>query len=113
MSFPIGNQYTPVPFYPPFQFYPQYNPFQQQNFCQPETTPLLIPSLAEFLKEIDNKENTNNYYQDFLKEFETQQISVRHLNKLTDEEYIQCGVKTIGARKTIREYAEKYKQLNF
>ncbi|RHZ60639.1 hypothetical protein Glove_351g4 [Diversispora epigaea] len=70
MTFSLGNQYTSVLFYSPFQFYSQYNPFQQQNFCQPETS-LLIPSLAEFLKEIDNKENTNNYYQNFLKEFET------------------------------------------
>jgi hypothetical protein len=112
MTFPIGNQYTSLPFYPSYQFYPQYIPFQQQNFLQPKMTPLLIPSLAEFLKEIDSKENTNNYYQNFLKEFEAQQISVYYLSKLTDEEYIQCGVNTIGARRTIREYAEKYKRSN-
>ncbi|CAG8620894.1 7512_t:CDS:1, partial [Racocetra fulgida] len=54
-----------------------------------------LPTMADLLKEIDEKKKTNNFYQNLLNEFELQQISVRHLSKLSDEEFKQCGVNTI------------------
>ncbi|CAG8710100.1 14094_t:CDS:1, partial [Racocetra fulgida] len=38
--------------------------------------------------------------------FEKQQISVKHLGRLSDEEFKQCGVDIIGARRTLHDYAE-------
>ncbi|CAG8765435.1 6787_t:CDS:1, partial [Racocetra fulgida] len=48
------------------------------------------------------------YFQKFLLKFEQQQISVRLLSKLSNEDFNKCGVETIGARQTLREYAAKY-----
>ncbi|CAG8553353.1 10814_t:CDS:2 [Racocetra fulgida] len=64
-------------------------------------------TMSEFLKELDEKEETGHYYQNFLEEFETQQILVRYLRRLTDEQFDKCEVKTISAQQTLREYAEK------
>ncbi|CAG8613399.1 18017_t:CDS:1, partial [Cetraspora pellucida] len=90
-----------------------YNPYQtlslQTQTFQPNSyVSPIIPTMAEFLKEIDKREETGHYYQDFLGNFEAQRISVKQLQRLTDERLDQCGVNTIGARETIREYAEKY-----
>lgn len=97
-----------MPFFDPFQMYTQFMHYRS-NFFEPKSSNLSIPSMAEFLKEIDKKEETNNYYQNFLENFETQRISVRNLCTLTDDEYKECGINIIGVRRTIRDYAEKYK----
>ncbi|CAG8751857.1 1595_t:CDS:1, partial [Racocetra fulgida] len=82
----------------------QTQPFQSNSYVSP-----IIPTMAEFLMEIDEKEGTDYYYQDFLGNFEAQRISVKQLQRLTDEKLNQCEVNTIGAHETIREYAEKYR----
>ncbi|CAG8584672.1 5647_t:CDS:1, partial [Scutellospora calospora] len=46
-----------------------------------------LPSMAEFLKDVDKKEGTSHYYQDFLENFEKQKILVKHLQRLTDKEF--------------------------
>ncbi|CAG8788134.1 19773_t:CDS:2, partial [Cetraspora pellucida] len=61
---------------------------------------------------VDEKEETDHYYQDFLENFERQKILVKHLQRLTDKEFEQCKVDTIGARQTLREYAAKYQTSN-
>ncbi|RIA97640.1 hypothetical protein C1645_813882 [Glomus cerebriforme] len=43
-----------------------------------------IPSIAEFLHQIDEIEKTEDYYFKFLEEFKKQRIKVKHLNKLND-----------------------------
>ncbi|CAG8802607.1 4816_t:CDS:1, partial [Racocetra fulgida] len=42
-------------------------------------------TMTEFLKLVDEKKGTNCYYQNFLHEFEKQQILVKHLEKLSNE----------------------------
>ncbi|CAG8764830.1 21271_t:CDS:2 [Cetraspora pellucida] len=41
-----------------------------------QTTKLTIPTLSNFLKQVDKNENTNNYYQIFLVELKQQRISI-------------------------------------
>ncbi|CAG8534730.1 16994_t:CDS:1, partial [Cetraspora pellucida] len=65
-----------------------------------------------FLKDVDEKEGTDHYYQDFLENFERQKILAKHLQRLTDKEFEQCKVDTIGARQTLCEYAAKYQTSN-
>ena len=68
-----------------------------------------IPSMTEFLQQIDEAEKMENYYSNFLAEFEKQRIRVKHLNKLNDIQFETCGVTAIGDIETIREAAQKYK----
>lgn len=70
---------------------------------------LIQPSIAEFLKQIDETEETGDYYFKFLEGFEKQRIKVRHLCKLSNIQFETCGVTTIGDIETIREAAKKYK----
>ncbi|CAG8717900.1 4132_t:CDS:2 [Dentiscutata erythropus] len=70
-----------------------------------------LPTMAEFLKEVDEGEETGDHYQSFLEKFNAQRILVKRLKRLTDEEFALCGVETIGERQTLREYVEKYQKL--
>ncbi|CAG8659837.1 28532_t:CDS:1 [Dentiscutata erythropus] len=107
------------PFYPhqPLFTIP-YNSYQQLSHIslQPSTSNLYIsftlPSMKEFLREVDEKEETGQYYQDFLEKFKMQRVLVKHLSELIDEEFEKCGIDTVGARKTLREYARRYQQEN-
>ncbi|RIB18279.1 hypothetical protein C2G38_2184986 [Gigaspora rosea] len=96
---------------------PFYNPLHMHsNFISPYTIPeqttyttkLFIPSIDDFLKLVDEKEDTGDYYQGFLAKFKQQRISVRILSRISDEEFKNCDVDTIGARQTLRYYAMKY-----
>ena len=68
-----------------------------------------LPSMAEFLQQIDEAEKTGDYYFKFLEGFEKQRIKVKHLNKLNDVQFEACGVTAIGDIETIKEAAQKYK----
>src|SRR5687767_88336 len=85
----------------------------EQTLISPAmTTRLTTPTICDFLKQIDEYEGTDNYYQSFLVELERQKISVRILSKLSDEEFEKCGVNTIGARQTLRDYAIRYNNVS-
>ena len=76
---------------------------------QPLTSQQSLPSMAEFLKKIDETEKTDDYYFKFLNGFEKQRIKVKHLSRLNDVQFEACGVTTIGDIETIKEAAQKYK----
>ncbi|CAG8801476.1 4800_t:CDS:2, partial [Dentiscutata erythropus] len=95
------NSYIPTPFYNPLQMVPTFTSSYSDLEPTPYTTRLSIPTIGEFLKSIDENENTDDYYQSFLLKFEQQRISVRILSKLSNEEFEKCGVDTIGARQTL------------
>ncbi|CAG8754303.1 19663_t:CDS:2 [Rhizophagus irregularis] len=96
-------------------------PQSQQSFQQPPLQPSFqqtsshpssqqtIPSMAEFLHQIDEIEKTEDYYFKFLEGFEKQRIKVKHLNKLNDAQFEACGVIAIGDVETISEAAQNYK----
>ncbi|CAG8684453.1 21961_t:CDS:2, partial [Dentiscutata erythropus] len=92
-----------------------YNPYQTLSYTtQPQPMQYnsnissTFPTMSEFLKEVDEKEKTGTYYQNFLGDFESQRILVKHLRRLTDEQFDKCKVTTIGTQQTLREYAERY-----
>jgi len=70
---------------------------------------LIQPSMAEFLKQIDETEETGDYYSKFLEGFEKQRIKVKHLCKLNDTQFEACEIVTIRDIETIRDAAKKYK----
>ena len=65
--------------------------------------------MIEFLQQIDEVEETGEYYVKFLEGFEKQRVKVKHLSKLSDMQFEACGVIAIGDIETIREAAKKYK----
>ncbi|CAG8804453.1 6818_t:CDS:1, partial [Dentiscutata erythropus] len=52
----------------------------------------ILPTMEEFLKEVDENEGTDYHYQDFLEKFKAQRVSVKNLMKLMIEDFKQCGV---------------------
>ncbi|RIB29801.1 hypothetical protein C2G38_938935 [Gigaspora rosea] len=112
----IGQPYIPPissSFYNPFLPYFSSQLYKlplQVSFQSPfqSTVRTVLPEIDDFLKHVDESEGTIDYYQKFLFEFKQQKISVRLLSKLSNEDFQQCGVDTIGARETLREYAVKY-----
>ncbi|CAG8576571.1 20046_t:CDS:2, partial [Racocetra fulgida] len=82
-----------------------YNSYQMlpYNSVQPrmnQSNPYIsftLPSMDEFLKEVDEREGTSNYYQSFLKKFNKQRVLVKQLQRLMDGEFEQCDVDTVGA----------------
>ncbi|CAG8731612.1 27569_t:CDS:2, partial [Dentiscutata erythropus] len=102
------SSYMPSPFYNPLHMHSNfilpYSISEQTTF----TTRSFIPSIDDFLKLVDEKEDTGDYYQGFLAKFKQQRISVRILSRISDEEFKNCDVDTIGARQTLHYYAMKY-----
>ena len=68
-----------------------------------------LPSMIEFLQQINETEETGDYFVKFLEGFEKQRVKVKYLYKLSDMQFKDCGVITIGNIETIREVAKKYK----
>ena len=64
--------------------------------------------MTEFLQQIDEMEEISDYFK-FLEGFEKQRIKVKHLCKLSDNQFEACGITTIGDIETIRDAAKKYK----
>ena len=86
----------------------QSSPSTSHNFTTPQPS-LIQPSMTEFLQQIDEMEETGDYYFKFLEGFEKQRIKVKHLCKLSDNQFEACGITTIGDIETIRDAAKKYK----
>ncbi len=86
----------------------QSSPSTSYNTITPQLS-LTQPSIAEFLQQLDEAEETSDYYFKFLEGFEKQRIKVKHLCKLSDKQFEACGITTIGDIETIRDAAKKYK----
>jgi hypothetical protein len=95
------------------QFFQQQLPQQPPLPLQPPLQSTLIhqsiPSMIEFLQQLDEAEETGDYYIKFLEGFEKQRVRVKHLYKLNDMQFEACGITTIGDIETIRDAAKKYK----
>ncbi|CAB4434296.1 unnamed protein product [Rhizophagus irregularis] len=74
---------------------------------------LIQLSIVEFLQQLDEIEETGDYYFKFLEGFEKQQIKVKHLSKLSNKQFEACRIITIGDIKTIRDAACKKIYVNF
>jgi len=113
LSFLPQNPYIPFPLYNPLQMLPTLassysSPHVLEQTLISPVTKLVMSTIGDFLKQVDEHEGTGDYYQGFLTELEQQRISVRILPKLSDNEFEKCEIDTIGARQTLRDYAIKY-----
>ena len=105
-----SSSYIPFSLYNPLQMFPA--PYAAHVLEQTPTMTTKLPTISDFLKQIDENEGTNNYYQSFLEGLEKQRISVRILSKLSMEEFEKCGVDTIGAQNTLLDYAKRYNNIS-
>ncbi|RIB29795.1 hypothetical protein C2G38_2154446 [Gigaspora rosea] len=84
-SIPFSSSYMPSPFYNPLHmhsnFISLYSILEQTTY----TTKSFIASIDDFLKLVDEKEDTGDYYQGFLAKFKQQRISVRILSRISDK----------------------------
>jgi len=69
---------------------------------------LPVPSIEEFLKKVDKDEGGTGNFVQFINVFNEQNISVKHIKDLDDNEFQLLGVKTISWRKTIKVAAKQY-----
>lgn len=105
-----SSSYIPFSLYNSLQMFPA--PYTAHVLEQTPTMTTKLPTISDFLKQIDDNEGTNNYYQSFLEGLEKQRISVRILSKLSMEEFKICGVDTIGVQKTLLDYAKRYNNIS-
>jgi hypothetical protein len=66
-----------------------------------------IPSMEDFLKQLD-QEFGENKFTCYLSVFEEQEILVNQLTRLSDSEYISMGITIIGRRQILHDEAKKY-----
>lgn len=66
-----------------------------------------VPSMNEFLEELDRKYGANKFTC-YLQKFEEEEIRVNHLFRLSDAEYSVIGISKIGIRKTLRDESKKF-----
>ena len=66
-----------------------------------------VPSMEDFLKQLD-QEFGENKFTCYLSVFEEQEILVSQLTRLSDSEYISMDITIIGRRQILRDEAKKY-----
>ena len=66
-----------------------------------------IPSMNEFLEELDRKYGANKFTC-YAQKFEEEEIRVNQLFRLSDAEYNLIGVSKIGHRQTLRDESKKF-----
>ncbi|CAG8555619.1 24186_t:CDS:10 [Dentiscutata erythropus] len=70
--------------------------------------PVLIPTLHEFLSELDRVHNGNGAYLMLEEKFTQEEITVSMIKQLTDVDLEKLGVNKMGWRKNIQHAASKY-----
>lgn len=73
-SFLLPSSYIPFSLYNPLQMFPA--PYATHVLKQTPTMTTKLPTISDFLKQIDENEGINNYYQSFLEGLEKQRILV-------------------------------------
>jgi hypothetical protein len=66
-----------------------------------------VPSMNEFLEELDRKYGANKFTC-YLQKFEEEEIQVNQLFRLSDAEYNFIGISKIGIRQTLRDESKKF-----
>lgn len=90
---------------PSFQYpYPSHsNHSNAFNLTSPE-----LPSISEFLFNLDQKYKCNNVYSKFENAFSEEEITVNVIKDLSDEQMIKLGIVKIGWQKNIKQAAQRY-----
>ena len=66
-----------------------------------------VPSINEFLEELDRKYGANKFTC-YLKKFEEEEIWVNQLFRLSDAKYNFIGISKIGIRQTLHNESKKF-----
>jgi SAM domain (Sterile alpha motif) len=69
----------------------------------------VIPSMADFLFDIDTATNSSDTFSTYLEAMEHEAVTVDMLSGLTDDEFRTLGVDKIGHRIRLRKSASKYR----
>lgn len=67
-----------------------------------------LPSISEFLVNLDQKYGCDNVYSKFEDAFLEEEITVNVIKDLSDEQLVMLGVSKIGWQKNIKQAAQKY-----
>jgi hypothetical protein len=67
-----------------------------------------IPSIAEFLSDLDIRMGQGDYYIGLTPAFEKEEIAVDTIPYLTDQQFNNLGVSILGRQLRLRAEAEKY-----
>ncbi|CAG8598051.1 9545_t:CDS:2 [Paraglomus occultum] len=109
---PIQQSYLPPP--PHYYTYaPSYPPSSPSSLSLSHSTVLspqkkiLIPSIKEFLSELDEIHGEGTYTR-FEDSFVEQEVLVQFISELTDTKFEKLGVEKIGWRKVLKRAALKY-----
>lgn len=91
---------------PSFQYpYPSHS--NHSNASIHLTSPEL-PSISEFLFNLDQKYKCDNVYSKFENAFSEEEITVNVIKDLSDEQMIKLGIVKIGWQKNIKQAAQRY-----
>jgi hypothetical protein len=91
---------------PSFQYpYPSHS--NHSNASIHLTSPEL-PSISEFLFNLDQKYKYDNVYSKFENAFSEEEITVNVIKDLSDEQMIKLGIVKIGWQKNIKQAAQRY-----
>lgn len=67
-----------------------------------------LPSISEFLFNLDQKYKCDNVYSKFENAFSEEEITVNAIKDLSDEQMIKLGIVKIGWQKNIKQAAQRY-----
>lgn len=85
--------------------YPYLHPHPNTSI-QPRSPDL--PSISEFLLNLDRKYNCNDVYSKFENAFLEEEITVNAIKDLSDDELVKLGIVKMGWQKNIKQAAQKY-----
>ncbi|PKY60667.1 hypothetical protein RhiirA4_431290 [Rhizophagus irregularis] len=97
---------TPIVINLPNQFYQNSTNSNSHLASSPGASNL--PSIGEFLSNLDQKYNYNNVYTKFEDAFLDEAITVNVIKDLSDEQLQKLGIVKIGWQKNIKQAAQKY-----
>lgn len=99
-----SNTPTPIFIQLPSQVYQ--NPTNTHSELLPSSNSSKLPSIGEFLNNLDLKYNCNSVYAKFEDAFLEEEITVNAIKDLTDEQLQKLGVVKIGWQKNIKQAAQ-------
>jgi SAM domain (Sterile alpha motif) len=99
---------NPIVIQLPSQSYPNQE-YTSSHFSNTQTlSPENLPSIGEFLRNLDQRCNCDNVYSKFESSFLDEEITVNVIKDLTDEQLTKLGVVKIGCQKNIKQAAQRF-----
>ena len=94
---------------PSFQYsYSSHSNYSNHLNTSIQPTSPELPSISEFLLNLDQKYKCNNIYSKFENAFVEEEITVNAIKDLSDEQMVKLGIVKIGWQKNIKQAAQRY-----